>query len=487
MASINQTDIDAVPDDGTRAVEFGASLREIRLAHQRELSDVSEDLRIRQVFLRAMEEGRFDDLPGPAYAVGFVRTYADYLGLDVEEVVRSFKELGVASNRQPNLVPPSPVTEARLPTGSIMLVAAVLAAAAYGGWYQTSLEGENAVESLAALPQRIAALVGMRTEPEAPEAPEASQPSPAAAIEPATEPGDTTAREYPPGTGAEPDPQPATGGDGAAAAPATTETAPQAEPSAAPAEPPAAPPAAPMEPSATQATGGDAEPAQGDADSEPAEAAARSAAAPETSVPEPPAAAPEVISAAATQTPPPQTPRPTAPETVEAAAQPKPPQAAEKREPAPMTAMAAEPAAGADVASGAPTAPAQDPAASPPAPVSTAPPAAETAETPAAAQQTASAADSAEAEFRVTVRATTTAWVEVRGSDNKPVFSRMMQSGEAVDLPVTPGMTLSTGNAGGIEILVDGAVLPPLGPNGAVRRNVALDAKALLKYSGRTE
>ena len=83
--------------------------------------------------------------------------------------------------------------------------------------------------------------------------------------------------------------------------------------------------------------------------------------------------------------------------------------------------------------------------------------------------------------------ATANTWVEVRRSDKQPVFSRMMQTGEAVDLPVLPGMTLSTGNAGGIEIMVNGEVLPPLGPRGAIRRNVALDAESLLKKIGRAQ
>ena len=75
-----------------QAIEFGAAMRDMRVAHGRELADVAEALRIRQVFLQAIEEGRFSDLPGPAYAGGFVRAYADYLGLDVPEVMRRFRE-----------------------------------------------------------------------------------------------------------------------------------------------------------------------------------------------------------------------------------------------------------------------------------------------------------------------------------------------------------------------------------------------------------
>jgi cytoskeleton protein RodZ len=40
---------------------------------------------------------------------------------------------------------------------------------------------------------------------------------------------------------------------------------------------------------------------------------------------------------------------------------------------------------------------------------------------------------------------------------------------------------MATGNAGGIEILVDGKAVPQLGPVGVIRRNVALDAESLLK------
>ena len=42
--------------------------------------------------LKAIEDSRFQELPGPTYAVGFVRTYGSYLGLDGEDVVRRFRE-----------------------------------------------------------------------------------------------------------------------------------------------------------------------------------------------------------------------------------------------------------------------------------------------------------------------------------------------------------------------------------------------------------
>ena len=46
-------------------------------------------------------------------------------------------------------------------------------------------------------------------------------------------------------------------------------------------------------------------------------------------------------------------------------------------------------------------------------------------------------------------------------------------------MPPGPTFLLTTGNAGGIELLVDGVAVPPLGGAGAVRRDVPLDAEAI--------
>jgi len=62
--------------------EIGASLREARLRRGLSASDVERELRIRERYLRALEEERWELLPGEAYAKGFLRTYADFLGLD---------------------------------------------------------------------------------------------------------------------------------------------------------------------------------------------------------------------------------------------------------------------------------------------------------------------------------------------------------------------------------------------------------------------
>ena len=70
--------------------EIGSSLREARLRRGLELSQIERDTRIRSKYLGALEEDRFDVLPGQAYAKGFLRTYADYLGLDAQQFVDEY-------------------------------------------------------------------------------------------------------------------------------------------------------------------------------------------------------------------------------------------------------------------------------------------------------------------------------------------------------------------------------------------------------------
>lgn len=62
--------------------EIGGSLREARLKRGLTPADIQKAIRIRDRYLQALEEERWEALPGDAYVKGFLRTYADYLGLD---------------------------------------------------------------------------------------------------------------------------------------------------------------------------------------------------------------------------------------------------------------------------------------------------------------------------------------------------------------------------------------------------------------------
>jgi hypothetical protein len=70
--------------------EIGTSLRQARQHRSLEIADVERHTRIRAKYLTALEEERFDALPGVAYVRGFLRTYSEYLGLDGNLVVDEF-------------------------------------------------------------------------------------------------------------------------------------------------------------------------------------------------------------------------------------------------------------------------------------------------------------------------------------------------------------------------------------------------------------
>jgi hypothetical protein len=70
---------------------IGQSLREARLAQGLTLKAVEASTRIRAHYLQALEDERYDELPGEAYAMGFLRTYADHLGLDGQEYLAAYR------------------------------------------------------------------------------------------------------------------------------------------------------------------------------------------------------------------------------------------------------------------------------------------------------------------------------------------------------------------------------------------------------------
>jgi hypothetical protein len=62
--------------------EIGNSLREARLRQALDFPEIEQATKIRPKYLRALEDEQFDILPGQTYVKGFLRSYAEYLGLD---------------------------------------------------------------------------------------------------------------------------------------------------------------------------------------------------------------------------------------------------------------------------------------------------------------------------------------------------------------------------------------------------------------------
>lgn len=144
----------AIPAKNAPSSSVGALLRATRTRMGQDLKQVSQALRIRQLFLQAIEDGRYDELPGPTYALGFVRSYSDFLGLDSEEVVRRFRAETTGAS-QKELVFPTPAAEKRLPSGAIVAAALALGVLVYGGWYAVSSSHRPAAEAVPEVPDRL--------------------------------------------------------------------------------------------------------------------------------------------------------------------------------------------------------------------------------------------------------------------------------------------------------------------------------------------
>ena len=160
------------------AARVGEELREARLALGISVEDAATQLRINKRYLLALEEGRVKDLPGAAYAVGFVRSYATALGLDADDAVRRFRDMsGTAVTKSGELVFPEPVPSRGIPTGILAAIGVAIALAGYIAWYQWSGRGERVVDNVPPLPPRLERVADAAAPRDAP-APAAEPPAP---------------------------------------------------------------------------------------------------------------------------------------------------------------------------------------------------------------------------------------------------------------------------------------------------------------------
>lgn len=356
--------------DGDSYQGVVAQLREARLAYGRSTAEVGAALRIKPAHLDALERGDIEGMAGITYALGYLRSYANALGLDGEAAVVAFKaELNRAPESKP-LVFPAPVQEAKFPTGKILSISVVVAVLAYGSFYFYSRSNTLTADAVPPVPAELAEAPAPASPPvpaptaAVPSTPTPSSPTSAYAAQSSIygTPAETVPTTVPPAT---PAPAPTT------AAPEAMAPAPQALTVA---------PGAPAVPGALPSV-----------------------------VPAPPGAA---TTPAATDIIPPPPPAPTV--------------------------AAVEPAA--------PAVP---------------------------------------SEGRVVLKATDAAWVQIQGAGAEMIFTKILKAGESYSVPPRADAVLVTGNAGALEIFVDGKSMGLLGSAGQVRRNVPLDPEKLLSGAAR--
>lgn len=104
----------------------GELLRRAREHYGLSIPDVEQHLHIRRSYIEAIETGDVDILPGRVYAIGFVRSYAEFLGLDGSDVIKLFK---VQLNDKASLAElhfPAEASESKIPNFYIIAASFVL-------------------------------------------------------------------------------------------------------------------------------------------------------------------------------------------------------------------------------------------------------------------------------------------------------------------------------------------------------------------------
>jgi cytoskeleton protein RodZ len=114
---------------------LGSELREARVQRGLTLEQVAYETRIRTRYLEALEDERWDDLPGEAYAKGFLRTYADFVGLDGPQMLARYRdrfprraEPPVSPRAQPPYAPRRALAGVALAAGVVLAAVAGLVA-----------------------------------------------------------------------------------------------------------------------------------------------------------------------------------------------------------------------------------------------------------------------------------------------------------------------------------------------------------------------
>lgn len=119
--------------------EFGEKLRASREQKGFSIEAIEEETKIRKLYLEALEKEAFIILPARVYAVGFVKRYAQFLDLDVEELSREFKEIAYGAGEEERQVLHAPVEKTsimeRMPVKNLFFAIAFLLLAIWVGNY----------------------------------------------------------------------------------------------------------------------------------------------------------------------------------------------------------------------------------------------------------------------------------------------------------------------------------------------------------------
>lgn len=181
----------------------GRQLQQARLAAKLSLEDVARSLQLSPVRLRALEADDYDRLPAPTYVRGYLRAYAQLVGLSPQSLIDDFNQ-SAAANRRQEFIPPAPPARAQatnneslIKLGALAVVGIVIGLAIV--WWQ----GEEAPPVTSTVPASLPPAAPVTQEPAQEQTasdatPEALAPTAANASASATSPTEPPSPAAPP-------------------------------------------------------------------------------------------------------------------------------------------------------------------------------------------------------------------------------------------------------------------------------------------------
>lgn len=112
----------------------GTMLKDTRVKKGEELEHIAKVLRIRKNFLEAIENSNYDELPPAPYGQGFVRAYAEYLGLNSVRIAQLYREETETNLHKKDMYVLEPQSEATIPNRKYIILSLIAIIVIYLGW-----------------------------------------------------------------------------------------------------------------------------------------------------------------------------------------------------------------------------------------------------------------------------------------------------------------------------------------------------------------
>lgn len=139
--------VKAAPRENSNEGKIGSMLQDARTKKGLKINEISKSLCIRKSYLEAIESGNYEEIPDFPYGIGFIRSYADYLGLNSARIVQLYKEETDANSRDEKYFVLEPQAEATVPGKKYLLISLISLIAVYFIWFLFNEKQNAAVES----------------------------------------------------------------------------------------------------------------------------------------------------------------------------------------------------------------------------------------------------------------------------------------------------------------------------------------------------